>query len=71
MRAIRRKVLPGAFSRRILALDGNQHTGLLILPGMNADPRHLSDLRVSAVRPDDQLHGQFIAAVERQRYPLS
>ena len=67
MRAIRRKVLPGALTRRILTLDGNQHTRLLILPGMYPNTCHLSDLRIGTIRPDDQLHSQLITAVERQQ----
>ncbi len=63
---MRSKLLPGAVARIVFALNGDEHTGLLILPGMNANPRPLSHLRVGAVSPNHQLCQQRLVIFKHQ-----
>ena len=48
------KLLPGAVAGIVGAFDADQHTRLLILPGVYADAGHLPHLRIGAVGADHQ-----------------
>ncbi|MEN1321981.1 hypothetical protein AAIH61_35085, partial [Pseudomonas aeruginosa] len=60
------KLLPGAVAGIVLTLYANQHTRLRILPGMNANSRHLSHLRICAVGTNHQLREDRFTALQFQ-----
>ena len=65
-RSVRGKLLPGAVAGIVLTLYANQHTRLRILPGMNANSRHLPHLRICAVSTNHQLRANHFTALQFQ-----
>ena len=61
------KLLPGAVAGIVGAFDADQHTGLLILPGVHADAGHLPHLGVSAVGADNQPGVDRLPLAQMQR----